>query len=110
MSKSFFVFSWTLTPFYGGPPARDPSLRTYRKMVRGGRQTDGPDVLIEGDVSIQLHQSNVIVVGGGVVIVVGDDLLHIPLHRPLTGLTLYVQTKKDLPLVSLREPAATHRI
>lgn len=77
-------------------------------MVRRGRQTDGPDVLTEGDVSIQLHQGNVVVEGGGVVIAVGDDLLHVPLHRPLAGLTLHVQTKEDLPLLRLGVPAPTH--
>lgn len=94
MSRYFFLLflSWTLTPLSGGPPPSDPSLGTDRKMVRRGRQTNGIDVLIEGDISFQLHQSNVVVVGEGVVAVVGDDPLHAPHHHPLSGLTLLVQT------------------
>lgn len=101
------VLSLALTPFSGGPPASDPSLTADGKMVRWGRQADGPDVLAERDVSIQLHQSDVVAVGEGVVIVVGDDPLHATPHRPLGGLTLHVQTKKDLPLVSPEVPAPT---
>lgn len=101
------VLSLALTPFSGGPPASDPSLTADGKMVRWGRQADGPDVLAEGDVSIQLHQSDVIAVGKGVVIAVGNDPLHATLHRPLVGLTLHVQSKEDLPLVSPEVPAPT---
>lgn len=96
-----------LTPFSGGPPASDPCLTAYGKVVGRGWQADGPDVLTEGDVGVQLHQSDVIVVGEGVVIVVGDDLPHPATHRPLVGLALHVQPKKRLPLVSLGVPAST---
>lgn len=105
--KSFFL-SWTLTSFTGGPPASDPGLRADRKMVGRGRQTDGPDVLVEGDVSIQLHQSNVVVVGDKVVVLVDDDFLHLPLYRPLVALALHMQTEKDLPLVGLGVPGTAH--
>ena len=98
-----------LTPFCGGPPAGDPGLGADRKMVGGGRQTDGPDVLIQGDLSVQLHQGNVVVVAAGVVVLVDDDPLHAPLHRPPAGLTLLVQTEEDVPLLRLGVPAPTHQ-
>lgn len=92
-----------LTSLPGSSPASDPSLFSYWEVMRGGGQADGPDVLVERDAVVQLHESDIIIVGLRVVARVNDDPLHAPLHGPLAGLTLLVKTQKSLPLVSLRE-------
>ena len=94
-----------LTSLSGGAPAGDPRHLASREVVGGGGEADGPDVLVEGDVLVQLHQGDVVVVGRGVIVPVGDDLLYVPPHCPLIGPTLHVQTQQGLPLVSLRVPA-----
>jgi len=96
-----------LTSLPGGPPAGDPGLPARGEVVGGGGQTDGPDVLVQGHVGVQLHDGDVVVVGYGVVVAVGDDPPHAPPHRPLAGLTLLMQTQQHLPLVGLGVPAHT---
>lgn len=83
----------SLTSFSRGPPTGDPRLAACGEVVGGGGQADGPDVLVEGDVGIQLHQSDVVVVGERVVVTVSDDPPHVPPHRPFIGLTLHMQTQ-----------------
>lgn len=94
-----------LTKLPDGAPAGDPGLATWRELVGGRGQTDGPDVLVEGDVGVQLHQGDVVVVAAAVVERVGDDPPHLPPHRPLVALTLHQQAQERLPLVGLRVPA-----
>lgn len=94
-----------LTSLPDGAPAGDPGLAAWREVVGGRGQTDGPDVLVEGDVGVQLHKGDVVVVAAAVVARVGDDPPHLPPHRPLIGLTLHQQAQEGLPLVGLREPA-----
>lgn len=109
----FLFFLWracegeccrNITSFSAGAPAGDPRLAAGGEVVGGRGQTDGPDVLVEGDVGVQLHQGDVVVIREPVVTGVGDDALHVPLHRPLIGLTLHVQAQEGLPLVGLGVP------
>lgn len=93
------------TSLPGGAPARDPGHLARWEVVGGRGQTDGPDVLVQGHVGVQLHQRDVVVVGEGVVVFVGDDSPDLPPHRPLADLTLDVQTQQRLPLVGLGIPA-----
>lgn len=93
-----------ITSFSVGAPAGDPRLAAGGEVVGGRGQTDGPDVLVEGDVGVQLQQGDVVVVAERIVVGVGDDALHVPPHRPLIGLTLHVQAQEGLPLVGLGVP------
>ena len=49
-----------LTSLSGGAPAGDPRHLASREVVGGGGEADGPDVLVEGDVLVQLHQGDVV--------------------------------------------------
>lgn len=108
MWRRKYKYYTTLTSFFGGPPAGDPRLAAGGEVVGGGGQTDGPDVLVEGDVGVQLHQGNVVVVVEVVVAVVNDDAPHVPPHRPLVVPTLHVQAQKGLPLAGVGVPALMH--
>lgn len=94
-----------LTCLPDSAPAGDPGLAAWRELVGGRGQTDGPDVLVEGDVDVQLHKGDVVVVAAAVIVPVGDDPRHLPPHRPLIGLTLHQQAQEGFPLVGLRVPA-----
>lgn len=87
------------TSLSGRSPASDPRNLACWEVKGGGGQTDGPDVLVEFDFSVQLHQGNVIVVGHGVVAFMGDDPLYVPPHSPFVDLALHMQTQQGLPLV-----------
>lgn len=76
----------------------------------GGGQADGPDVLVEADVGVQLHQGDVVVIGFIAEVFVGDDPSHPPLHCPLVGLTLHMQTQQRLPVVGFRVSASDETI
>lgn len=100
--QSFSDAVWGhLTSFSGGSPARDPCHLACWEVIRGGGQADGPDVLVEGDFTVQLHQGDVVFIGQGVIVLVGNDPLYVPPLRPLADLTLRVQTQQGLPLVCL---------
>ena len=74
------------------------------ELVGGAGQADGPDVLVEGDGLLQLHQGEVVGVGLGVEARVGDDPLQVPPHRPLAVMALDVETQHGLPEVHPGEP------
>lgn len=78
-----------LTSLSDGTPTGDPGLTAWWELKSWGGQTNGPDVLVKGDVGIQLHKGNVVVVAAGIILWVGEDPPHLPAHRPLIGLTLY---------------------
>lgn len=98
------------TSLSGGSPAGDPRLLAWWEVVGGGGQADGPDVLVEGDVGVQLHQGDVVVIGERVVVLVSDDPFQVPPHCPFVGLTLHVQPQQGLPLLGLRVPATTQHL
>lgn len=70
----------------------------------GGRQADGSDVIRVCDRTVQLHQGDVIVVGIRVVVRVGDDLLQVPLHHVLCGISLDVKAEVSFPSAGLGVP------
>lgn len=73
--------------------------------MRGGRQADGPDVVGEGDGTVQLHQGHVVVEGEGVVVRVRYDLLQVPLHHGACNVLLLVKAKLSFPGAGLGESA-----
>lgn len=104
MDSGLAPLALSLTSLPDGTPAGDPGFTAWRELISGRGQTDGPDVLVEGDVGVQLHKGDVIVVAASVILRVGDDASHPSAHRPLIGLTLHQQAQEGLPLVSLRVP------
>lgn len=75
LRENCIIFPNLLTSLSGGSPAGDPRLLACWEIIGGGGQADGPDVLVQGDLLVQLHQGNVVVVGKGVIVLVGNDPL-----------------------------------
>ncbi len=63
-----------LTPFSSGTPAADSDRFTSGEDVSGSGQANGLNGRTEGHGWFQLHQSDVIVIGVGVVVWVRNDL------------------------------------
>lgn len=63
-----------LTPFSSGTPAGDSDRVTSVVDIGGTRQANGSNGVTEGHGCIQLHESDVIVIGVGVVGRVRNDL------------------------------------
>ncbi len=63
-----------LTPFSGGTPAADSDRLTGGEDISGSGQANGSNGCTEGHRRVQLHQSDVVVIGVGVVVWVRDDL------------------------------------
>lgn len=63
-----------LTPFSSGTPASDSDNVAGGVDVRGRGQANGSNGVTEGHGWVQLHQSDVVVIGVGVVVRVRNDL------------------------------------
>lgn len=87
----------TLTSVVGVSPAAGPTGGCIVKHAGATRQADGSDIVTEINGAAELHQCNVVVEEGVVIVGMDDDLSHGPSDFIWVGTTLSLPSQINGP-------------
>lgn len=86
-----------LTSVVGVSPSAGPTGRGVVEQAGAARQADGSDVVAVTDSTAELHQCNVVVKEGVVVVAMDDDLAHRANNFVWIGATLSLPSQVNGP-------------